>query len=234
VAFLVFFWTGPAAADPITSLDDDEIFAQTEAEQTPDPLERWNRAIFAFNDLAIDHVLRPLHNGYVAITPDPVRKGIHNVFHNILFPVRFTNNLLQGKGLAAGVEMSYFFLNTLAGLGGILDLAPYHKPVVIPDDEDMGQTFSVWGLSEGFYIVWPLLGPSTLKDSLGEVGDYFLDPIYYLNLNPWISHSITAARIFNDLDKLLDLYDDMRHLAVEPYTALRNGYIQYRRAKAAR
>ncbi|MDR1359819.1 MAG: VacJ family lipoprotein [Deltaproteobacteria bacterium] len=231
-AFMLLLWAGLAFADPAPFPDEEDIFADMDDAATSDPLEGWNRAIFAFNDLAIDHVLRPLHNGYVAITPAPVRKGIHNVFHNILFPVRFTNNLLQGKGKAAGVELSYFILNSLAGLGGIVDLSPYHKPIVLPDDEDMGQTFAVWGLGEGFYIVWPFLGPSTLKDTLGDVGDSFLDPITYLD--PWISYSLTAARIFHDLDRLLDLYDDMRQMAVEPYSALRDGYIQYRRAKAAR
>ncbi|MDR2076434.1 MAG: VacJ family lipoprotein [Desulfovibrio sp.] len=232
LALLAFLCGGPALAQTPPSLEEDDIFLEDTDARVPDPLERWNRAVFVFNDAAIDYVLRPLHNGYVAITPAPVRAGIHNVFHNLLFPVRFTNSLLQGKGLAAGVEMSYFILNTTAGLGGILDLSPYHAPVVTPDAEDMGQTFSVWGLGEGFYIVWPVLGPSTIKDTLGEVGDSFLDPFTYLD--PWVGSALVAARVFHDLDRVLDLYDDMRHLAVEPYSALRDGYIQYRRAKAAK
>ena len=232
LALFAFLRAGPVSAQPPPSLDDDEFFAEPENFRTPDPLEGWNRAIYAFNDAAIDYVLRPLHDAYVAVTPDFFRTGLHNVFHNLLFPVRFTNNLLQGKGLAAGVEMSYFILNTTAGLGGILDLSPYHAPVVVPDEEDLGQTFSVWGLGEGFYIIWPVIGPSTLRDSLGDVGDAFLNPVTYLDYR--ISYALTAAMVFNDLDRLLDMYDEMRHLAVEPYSALRDGYVQYRRAKAAR
>ncbi|MDR2161271.1 MAG: VacJ family lipoprotein [Desulfovibrio sp.] len=223
---------GPAAAGPHPSLEEDDPFAEYEDNRVPDPLEGWNRAVQSFNDVAIDYVLRPLHRGYVAITPDPVRTGLHNVFYNLLFPVRFVNNLLQGKGLAAGAEFSWFILNSTAGLGGIFDLAPSHPAIVPVEEEDLGQTLAVWGMKETLYIVWPFLGPSTLKDSLGMVGDTFLDPLAYMD--PWIGFGLTAVKTFNDLDKILDIYDDMRGTAVEPYSAVRNGYIQYRRGKAAR
>ena len=230
----LFVGSGTGFAVYVPSLDDDdEYYTESAIPLVPDPLEGWNRAMYVFNDRLIDYVLRPAHQGYVYITPKPLRTGISNVFHNLLFPVRFTNNLLQGKGMAAGAEMSWFVLNTTAGLGGLLDLSKSHPAKVPVDEEDMGQTFGVWGMGEGMYIVWPLIGPSTARDTLGRVGDYFLDPLNYVE--PWeLSLGLTAVRNFNDLDNVLDLYDDMRKISVEPYTALRNGYVQYRRAKVAK
>lgn len=232
--FFLLMGSGTGFAANAPSLDDDEAyFNEDTGPLVPDPLEGWNRAMYHFNDGLIDYVLRPAHKGYVYITPKPLRTGIRNVFHNLAFPARFVNNLLQGKGMAAGAEMSWFILNTTAGLGGLLDLSPQHPAKVPVDEEDMGQTFGVWGIGEGMYIVWPFLGPSTLRDTAGMGGDYFLDPVTYVE--PWeLSLGLSAGRAFNDLDNVLDLYDDMKKLAVEPYTALRNGYVQYRRAKVAK
>ena len=225
----------PPNAELVADLDDDDqdAFLDSVSPIVADPLERWNRIMFRFNDIVLDNVARPLHQGYSYITPRFMRTGISNFFHNLLFPVRFTNNLLQGKGLAAGVEMSRFILNTTAGLGGFFDVAKNKKPVVPVDDEDMGQTFGVWGIGEGFYIVWPFLGPSTLRDSAGMVGDYFLDPVNYVRPNI-LSMGIHAGRTFNDIDQVLDMYDELNRTAVEPYSSFRDAYIQHRRAKVAK
>lgn len=219
----------------LPSLDEDDDFYLGKVEQViSDPLEGWNRAMFKFNDALLDYVARPLYKGYAYVTPRFFRQGVKNFFHNLLFPVRFVNNLLQGKGRAAGVEMSRFVLNSTAGLGGFIDVAKSHKPIVpVDDDEDMGQTFGVWGVGEGIYIVWPLLGPSNLRDSAGMVGDHFLDPVTYV----WpdgLSYALAGYRTFNKLDDILDLYDSMKRSAVEPYAAVRDAYTQYRRAKVAK
>ena len=147
--------------------------------------------------------------------------------------MRFTNNLLQGKGRAAGVEMSRFILNTTAGLGGVINVAENHKTIVPVDDEDFGQTLGVWGLGEGCYIVWPLLGPSTARDTVGLGGDYFLDPVSYVRPGE-LGLGVSAFRTFNQLDDIMDQYDAVNKLAIEPYTSFRNAYIQHRRAKVAR
>lgn len=210
--------------------EEDEEFLNTYTQVVADPIEGWNRAMFALNDALIDYALRPLHDGYRYITPEFVRTGISNFFHNALFPVRFLNNLFQGRGYAAGVEMSRFVLNTTAGLGGLIDVAQYKKAVVPVHDEDLGQTFGVWGIGEGFYIVWPILGPSTVRDSVGLVGDHFLDPVSYIRPNI-AAIGISAGRGFNDLDSSLDLYDDLKKSAVEPYSSVRDAYVQYRRAQ---
>ncbi len=230
-ACLLLVCASALAAPP--SLDDDDSYLDAAAPVVADPLEVWNRGVFRVNDVVLDYVARPAYRGYAYVTPEFLRTGLKNVFHNLAFPVRFVNNLLQGKGKAAGVEMSRFVLNTTAGLGGFFNVAKYHKPVVPVDDEDLGQTFGVWGMGEGFYIVWPLLGASTARDSAGRVGDYFLDPLTYVE--PWeLSWGLAAGRTFNQLDDILDLYDDMKRSAIEPYSAVRDAYVQYRRAKVAK
>lgn len=230
--FALFFQTTAQAAEHALP-DDDEAYLDVAAQVIPDPIEGWNRAMFRFNDAAIEHVLRPAYSGYETVTPAFMRSGIKNFFHNLAFPVRFTNNLLQGRPKAAGVEMSRFILNTTAGLGGLFDVAKHHKPVVDVEDEDLGQTLGVWGVGEGFYIVWPLLGPSTARDTAGMAGDYFLHPLTYVR--PWeLSLGIKAAGTFNDLDEVLDLYDDLKRAAIEPYSSVRDAYVQYRRAKLTR
>ena len=126
--------------------------------------------------------------------------------------------------------MSRFVLNTTAGLGGLIDVAQHKKPVVPVEDEDLGQTFGVWGIGEGFYIVWPILGPSTVRDSVGMAGDYFLDPVNYIRPS-LTSLGISAGHTFNELDDTLDLYDDLKKTAIEPYSSVRDAYVQYRRAQ---
>ena len=215
----------------IDDLDDDDTYLEDVAVvPVNDPLEGWNRAMFTFNDAMLDYVARPLHEGYRAVTPEFMRTGISNFFHNLMFPVRFANNILQGRFLGAGVEMSRFVLNSTAGLGGFIDVAKDKKPIVPVHDEDFGQTLGVWGFGEGIYIVWPVLGPSTARDSMGMAGDYFLNPITYVKPEG-LSWGLTAVRTFNDLDSTLDAYDSLKGLAVEPYTAVRDGYIQFRRAQ---
>ncbi|MDL2279385.1 VacJ family lipoprotein [Desulfovibrio sp. OttesenSCG-928-G11] len=225
----------PISADQeatMRSLDDDEAYLDQVGRIIPDPLEGWNRAMFTFNDKVIEYAARPLYKGYEYVTPEIFRDCLSNFFHNAAFPVRFVNNLLQGRPKAAGVEMSRFILNSTAGIGGFFDPAKYHKPVVPVEDEDMGQTFGVWGMGEGCYIVWPLLGPSTARDSFGMVGDFFLDPTTYVDNSAWeIVLGVKAVRVFNDLDDVLDLYDTLKQGAVEPYSSVRDAYVQYRRAK---
>lgn len=221
------------AADSLPSLDDDDIYLDSVETVVADPFEGWNRAMHSFNDFTLNKVGRPLYKGYSYVTPRFLRQGLKNAFHNLLFPVRFVNNLLQGKPLAAGVEMSRFILNSTAGLGGFINVAENHKTIVPMDDEDFGQTLGVWGLGNGFYIVWPLLGPSTARDTAGMVGDYFLDPLHYID--PWwAGTSLAAFRSFNELDDTLDMYDTLKRNAIEPYSSFRDAYIQYRNARVAK
>ncbi|MDR0826854.1 MAG: VacJ family lipoprotein [Desulfovibrio sp.] len=214
----------------IPSLDDDDAYLDRAEEIIADPIEGFNRAVFEFNDVILEHVGRPMYEAYAFVTPEFMRDGLANFFHNLDFPVRFANNLLQGRPLAAGVEMSRFILNTTAGLGGFFDVAGGLESAVPVEDEDMGQTLGVWGVGEGFYIVWPFAGPKTLRDSVGWGVDQVFSPTTYLQ--PWeLSLGVWGIEVFNNLDRVLDLYDNLKQGAVEPYASVRDAYVQYRRAK---
>ncbi len=219
-----------------SSLDDDDAYLD-EAYATqliPDPLEAWNRAMFALNDGIITYAARPINTAYVAVTPRSFREGFGNFFTNLLFPIRFINCLLQGKGYAAGQEFGKFVINTTAGLGGFVNYTGLNHPELASlDSEDFGQTLGVWGVGEGFYLYWPLLGPSDARDTVGMVGDWAANPITWVR--PWwASWSIEGFRGINELEGILDLYDDMTKASIEPYTAVRDAYTQYRRSKIAK
>lgn len=233
IAILALVLACPAAFGAEPTIDDEEDYLDEVGQIVADPIEPWNRAMYTFNDALMEYVARPAYKGYAYVTPQFMRTGLKNFFHNLAFPGRFVNNLLQGRGKAAGVEMSRFILNTTAGLGGFIDVAKHHKPIVEVEDEDFGQTLGTWGVGEGFYVVWPFLGPSTARDTVGMVGDYFTDPLTYVK--PWEAGlAIKAGKTFNELDDILDLYDTLKRSAIEPYSSMRDAYVQYRRAKVAK
>lgn len=227
---------GPSSASSgVPSLDDDDEYLDSTGfdQVIADPLEPWNRFWFGFNDVVIEYVGRPVYKGYAFVTPSFMRQGVSNFFNNLAFPVRFVNCLLQGKGTEAGVEFSSFIMNTMAGVG-FFDVASHYEKAAYPDDEDSGQTLGVWGMGEGVYLVWPLLGPSNVRDTLGMGMDYFMRPGTYLIDDFWVGAGVTAFSVINDFDKTLDAYDTMKGMAVEPYTAIRDGWTQFRRAKIAK
>ncbi len=220
----------------IQALDDDDRYLEEgfETQVIPDPIENWNRTMFALNNGLVTMVAKPVNAVYTHVVPGQFREGIGNFFTNLLFPVRFINNLLQGKGQAAGKEFSRFIINTSAGIGGFFDVAATHPDLQDHVDADFGQTLGVWGVGEGFYLYWPIFGPSNPRDTVGRVGDWLMDPLTYY-VRPWrVTLSIQALRAVNDLDSTLDLYDDITKSAIDPYTAIRDGYTQYRRAKIAK
>jgi phospholipid-binding lipoprotein MlaA len=221
----------PAVGTP-PSLDDDDAYADQVGRIIADPLEGFNRAIFVFNDFVLEYAARPLSAGYTFVTPEFMREGISNFFYNLNFPVRFANNLFQGKPLAAGVEMSRFILNSTAGLGGLFNPAAKLETVVPVGDEDTGQTLGVWGVGEGLYVVWPLLGPKTLRDSVGWAGDYLLSPTTWIDAPNELDWGLPVIEIVNNLEQILDLYDQLKRGAIDPYSSVRDAYVQNRRAKA--
>ncbi len=191
-----------------------------------DPLFGWNRAMFTFNDRVYFWVFKPVARGYGAMVPEPARIGIRNFFNNLLMPVRFVNCLLQGKLEKAKNEIVRFSLNTTWGVLGFVDITNkyYHLP---PQREDMGQTFAVWGIGNGFYLVWPFVGPSTLRDSFGLVGDYYLDPVSWVN--PWeLSVGIRVFDEINSTSLRIGDYEAFKAAALDPYVAMRDAYIQNR------
>jgi phospholipid-binding lipoprotein MlaA len=192
-----------------------------------DPLEPVNRIMYGFNDAAYFWVVRPVTHTYAGVMPKPARLGIGNFFHNVATPPRLVNCLLQGNGSAAGTEVQRFALNTTAGVLGFGDPA-HDRWGLEPAEEDLGQTLAVYGLGDGFYLVWPLLGPSTLRDSAGMFGDQFLNPIRYVEPTE-VSIGLSVASAVNEGASHIGEYEAFKSAAVDPYVAMRGVYVQYRK-----
>ena len=217
----------PADDDLDADFDDDEITA--EVKQVADPLEPINRVMFHFNDKVYFWVLKPVARGYRFVVPSDIRLVVKNFFFNLAAPIRVANCLLQAKGKAAAAEVGRFFINSTIGILGFADLTE-NNPDFNPPAEDLGQTLGRYGIGNGFYIVWPFLGPSTLRDSIGSFGDTFLSPIYYVQ--PWsVKLGIKAYEVVNETSFRIGDYEALKEAALEPYTSLRNAYIQNRRKK---
>jgi len=198
-----------------------------------DPLEPFNRAMYHFNDKLYFWVLKPVAQGYGKVVPEPARVGVSNFFANLTFPLRFVNCLLQANFKGAAAEFGRFMINTLWGIGGFLDPASSEDINLSKRDEDFGQTLGVYGLGQGFFINWPLFGPSSLRDTVGLLGDAFLTPATYLN--PWYAGA--GTRVYdrvNDTSLKIGDYESLKEAAIDPYVALRDAYIQYRLKKVNR
>ena len=152
--------------------------ATTRSGMTPgerlDPWENWNRKVFAFNEGLDEHVLRPVATGYAKVVPRPVREAIRNFFANFADAWSAVNNLLQGKPEAAGNDVARFGLNTLFGVFGLLDVAS--EAGLDHQYEDFGQTLGHWGIGAGAYLVWPLIGPSTVRETVALPFDRAVSP----------------------------------------------------------
>ena len=217
------------------SKDEDLDFLKDEGteEETvivADPLYYFNKGMYHFNDKLYFWLLKPAASVWKAVTPDFLRTGIQNFFYNLRFPQRFISSLLQGKGKKAEMELTRFLLNTTVGIGGLGNPAKKY-PKLNPSEEDLGQTFAVWGVGNGFYLVLPFLGPSTLRDGLGRLGDIFLDPNFWIGQevdNLWVTVGIYAGETINNTTFRIGDYEAIKEAAVDPYIAIRNGYIQNR------
>lgn len=207
-------------------------YMDEEEERIADPLEPLNRIFFYFNDKLYFLVIRPAAQGYSFILPENARIAIRNVFNNITTPIRIVNNLLQFKVESAGNELLRFGLNSTVGVLGLYDYAG-KKIGIRMQDEDFGQTLGVWGLGPIFYINWPVLGPSSVRDTVGLAGDYFLDPVSYVT--PALdSFAIRAGDKVNRASLSIGQYEEIKKDALDPYTAFRDIYYQYRKSKINR
>ncbi len=217
--------------------DEEEFFfEETDEEmvQVADPLSPWNRAMFHFNDRFYFWVLKPVTRGYRVVIPKPVRSGVKNFFYNITTPIRMASCILQGKGRAVSGELARFLINSTVGVLGFGNPAKRWAELN-PSEEDLGQTLAVYGIGNGFYIVWPILGPSTLRDSVGMVGDWFLgdwflSPVSYVHpIEVYLG--MRAIETVNDTSFRIGDYEALKEAAIDPYVALRNAYIQLRKKK---
>lgn len=208
------------------SEDLDYLEYEDESVKIADPLYVWNKAMFEVNDRLYFWILKPVAQGYKAVIPEIVRKSIKNFFRNLKSPRIALNSFLQGKMEAAASETGRFLYNSIFGIAGFLDLAK-DSAYLNPPEEDFGQTLAFFGIGNGLYIVWPFLGPSTLRDTIGMGGDYFLNLPNYLQ-NDTISWSLKANETINDLSFRIGDYEDMKDAAIDPYESLKDIYIQYR------
>jgi phospholipid-binding lipoprotein MlaA len=193
-----------------------------------DPLEGVNRGVYKFNDVTDKVIFKPVATGYKAITPTPLRKGVNNFFNNLGSITTVLNDLLQFKFAHAFTDAGRFVINSTFGLAGLIDVAgmdnvPLHK-------EDFGQTLGYWGAGNGAYLVLPILGPSSLRDTTGLVFDTFTsDPIQYLHRHDVAASNWTrAAQFLDKRTELLDAKDIVDDASLDPYAFARDAYLQRR------
>ncbi len=187
-----------------------------------DPWEGWNRPMFQINDTLDQWTLRPLARGYRAAVPEVMQTGVSNVFNNLGEPVNLTNNLLQGKFHAAGVDTARLLANSTLGVFGLFDVAT--RMGLQRSDEDFGQTLGSWGLGSGPYLVLPLLGPSSPRDALGLAVDSRLAPYPYMDDIP-SRNSLRGSELIDTRARLLPAE---RSITGDRYIFVRNAYLQNR------
>ena len=221
-----FSFSKALAQEYLEAYPEREPFAE-EPVAVRDPLEPLNRAFFKFNDRLYFWFLKPVATVYAAFIPCGVRTGINNAFKNVLMPVRVVNTILQGKPRETGIELSRFLINSTLGVGGFFDFAKTQFNLN-PHNEDFGQTLGVYGMGQIIYINWPVFGPSSVRDSIGLVGDGFLNPIFYLSPSTTASVAIKTGKETNDVSLTIGEYEDFLEASLDPYIAMRDGYLQYR------
>ena len=195
-------------------------------QDTYDPLERMNRAIYVFNDRFDRALLKPVAKGYDFITPDPVQHGVRRFFSNLWTPTVVVNDLLQGKFRQSAADTGRFLVNTTVGIAGLFDVAQHIG--LKPHHEDFGQTLGVWGVGEGPYLVWPILGPKNLRDSGGWLGDFATYPVTYVN-DPADRWALWAAELVDTRASLLGVSDVLQQAGGDDeYLFVREAYRQRR------
>ncbi len=215
-------------AEEVDFLSDDFYEEDIVVTDINDPIEPFNRAMFAFNDTAYTWVLNPVASGYSYVLPFEFRDCIWNFFNNLEEPVRFVNCLLQGRFTEAGLAISRFFINSTCGVFGFADPASREFEIE-PVYATLGETLSVWGVGDGFYLVVPFYGSSTLRDITGTVVDALaLAPYYNWADNFETMIYIYSGKEINKLSLHLGEYEELKKISFDPYVALRNGYFQYR------
>ena len=199
--------------------------------QINDPLEPFNRGVFAFNNTLDRFLIEPVAQIYNALFPDFFRDGVQNFMRNLRSPLIVGNNILQGDFKGAGVATARFAINTTAGIGGLIDVAAAQGMKYQP--EDFGQTLAVWGLGDGFYLVLPILGPSSLRDGTGMFVDAFADPVRLYAFNrdeDWIYYTRNAIEGLDTRAHLVRAVEDLRRNSLDYYATVRSAYAQKRNA----
>lgn len=206
---------------------EEDPFAEPETVSIADPFEPVNRGIFWLNDKLYVYLFKPVARG-LRVIPEPARVSTSNFFSNLGTPVRVANNLLQLKFANTGSELARLLVNSTFGLAGLFD--PADSWGLKKKNEDLGQTFGHYGAGPGFYLVLPVIGPTTLRDGIGRIGDYFVDPLpQALKQEELLGLRTLDKENALSLDK--DTYDGIRKHEIDPYLFVRDAYVQHRAAK---
>jgi phospholipid-binding lipoprotein MlaA len=190
-----------------------------------DPVEGFNRAMFAFNEGLDTVIIKPVAQGYDAVMPSPVRTGVTNFFGNIADFFIGVNNLLQGKPAEAASDIGRVLVNSTVGILGLIDVAS--DMGMEKHEEDFGQTFGRWGVGDGAYVVLPVFGPRTVRDTVGLVLDVKADPIGNID-DVSTRNSLLALRIVDTRADLLPADKVIEEAALDKYAYIRDGYLQRR------
>ena len=190
-----------------------------------DPWEPFNRSMYAFNDTVDRYTLRWIARGYKAVLPSFARRGVTNFSQNLFTPRSAANNLLQGKPGPALSDLGRFVINSIFGIGGLIDVASISGLEVY--DETFGQTLAVWGLPEGPFLFVPFLGPNTLLDAVAIPVDIAADPLFHYN-NSSVRDKLYILRII-DLRARLLTAETLLEDSKDPYLTIRESYLQNRR-----
>lgn len=191
-----------------------------------DPLEPFNRGVYRFNDALDTAILRPVATAYRDVTPPLLRRGVGNFFANLEDIWSFVNNALQFKGQAAGDSLARFGINTFIGMGGIFDVASDLS--IEKHAKDFGHTLGYWGVAPGPYLVLPLLGPSSLRDTVALPVDMAGDLVSQVSHIP-TRNSAKVIRIIDNRSELLRASDMLDEIALDKYSFIRDAYLQRRR-----
>jgi phospholipid-binding lipoprotein MlaA len=192
-----------------------------------DPWENWNRKVFTFNEKLDAKVLKPVATTYSNVVPRPVRSGVDNFFGNAADAWSAVNNFLQGKVSNGLHDVVRFGANTVFGLGGVLDVATEFG--LDHQYEDFGQTLGHWGVGAGAYIVWPVLGPSSVRESFALPLDRAVSPALVIS-DGAVKWEITTLQIINTRAGLLGASQVLDDIALDKYTFVRDAYLQRRRS----
>jgi len=196
----------------------------------PDPLEGFNQPVFQFNLKLDEYVLRPVATGYAKVLPAPARRRVDNFFNNLFVVQRFANNLFQGKLPKAGQAVGRFVINTTLGGVGLFDVADGWLGWK-DSGEDFGQTLAFYGVSSGPYLVLPLWGPSTIRDTVGLAADAAMNPMNYLLSTTEalaVNGGLAVGNAINSRSLNLELFEDADRYSVDLYGAVQDAYLQRR------
>jgi phospholipid-binding lipoprotein MlaA len=206
------------------------------AEAYPDPLAPFNEKMFSFNLKLDRYVLHPVASGYANVVPEPARKSVGRFFNNVDFIPRFANNLFQLRFAEAAGEVARFGINTTLGVAGLFDVADNWFGLK-QSDNDFGLTLAHYGVAPGWFVMWPFLGPSTIRDTVGMAADGAMSPWPYFV--PWYVPYVVAGgrgaiEAVNYRSLHLDQFEEADRYAIDLYGAVQDGYMEQRAAAQAR